>query len=136
MNLANAMRQVATQLATIADLNVFSYPPDKLEPPAAVVSYPDDVTFDATYGRGVDTMTLPVVLVVGKVSDESARDALGAYCDGSGARSVKAVIEAGTYTAFDTVQVATCSFDVVTIAGVDFMAAVFSLEVSGSGSGS
>lgn len=133
MNLANVMKAVAAQLATIADLNVYSFPPDKVEPPAAVVSYPDDYTFDATYGRGADKLTLPVVLVVGKVDQESTRDALGAYVDGSGARSIKAVVEAGVYTAFGTVRVAGVEFDVVTVAGVDLMAALFSFDIAGSG---
>ena len=105
-----------------------------MTPPAAVVSYPETIDFDQTYGRGADKMTIPVVVVVGRASDRAARDALGAYCDGSGASSVKAVLESGTYTAFHTVRVESIEFDVVTIAAVDYMAALFDLDIAGSGS--
>jgi len=134
MNLAAVMDAVSTRLDTIANLRCFAYPPAKLTPPAAVVSYPETYTFDETYGRGSDRMTLPVVLVVGRVSDRSARDELGAYCNGTGARSVKAVLQSGTYTAFDSLRVVSIDFDVVSIAGVDYLAALFDLDIFGPGS--
>lgn len=133
MNLAAVMQAVADRLDTIPLLRCFGFPPDSLSPPAAVVSYPDAIRFDQTYGRGMDRMTLPVVLVVGKVSDRSAREQLGAYCDGAGASSVKQVLESGTYTAFDTVVVSGADFDVVTIAGTDYLAATFDLDIGGKG---
>ena len=127
------MDDVANRLDTIANLRCFAFPPDSLTPPAAVVSYPEDITFDETYGRGMDRMTLPVAVVVGKVSDRSARNQLGAYCDGTGAASVKAVLESGTYTAFHHVRVASIEFDTVSIAGTDYIAALFTLDIAGSG---
>lgn len=134
MNLANVMDDISNRLDTIAGLRCFAYPPDMVQPPAAVVTYPDTYTFDETYGRGMDRMSLPVVLVVGKVSDRASRDELGAYCNGTGAASVKAVLESGTYTAFHEVRVEGIEFDVVTIAGTDYMAATFTLDIAGSGS--
>jgi len=133
MNLAAVMDAISARLDTIAGLRCFPYPPAKLTPPAAVVSYPDTYTFDETYGRGMDRISLPVVVVVGKVSDRAARDQLGAYCNGSGASSVKQVLESGTYTAFHAVRVASIEFDVVSIAGVDYIAALFTLDIAGSG---
>lgn len=135
MNLADCMDAIATQLDTITGLRTFAFPPDSLVPPAAVVSYPEDYTYDAAYGRGMDRLTLPVVIVLGKPTDRSVRDRLGAYVDGSGTRSVKQVVEAGTYTAFDSVRVASVEFDVVAIGGQDFMAALFSLDIAGKGTG-
>lgn len=134
MDLANVMDAVSNRLATIAGLRCFAYPPPTITPPAAVVSYPDACEFDATYGRGMDRLKLPVVLVVGKVSDRATRDALGAYCNGSGASSVKAVLESGTYSAFDSLRVESIDFDVVSIAGVDYMAGAFTLDIAGQGS--
>lgn len=133
MNLAQVMTEVGDQLDTIADLRGYGFPPDAIHPPVAIVSYPDDLTFDATYGRGMDRITLPVVVLVGKPNDRSTVERLGRYADGSGATSIKAVVEAGSYTAFDTVRVMSAEFDVVTVAGVDYMAALFSLDVAGQG---
>lgn len=133
MNLADVMDQVATQLDTITGLRVYAYPADSVAPPAAIVSYPETYTFDAAYGRGSDQLTLPVIVVVGKVSDRATKENLGSYVDGSGSQSIKAVVEAGTYTAFDSVRVADVEFDTVTIAGTDYMAGLFTLDIMGSG---
>jgi hypothetical protein len=134
MDLADVMDALAARLDTIDGLRVHAHPPGTVTPPAAVVAYPEAVTFDATYGRGMDRMTLPVVVVVGKASDRTARDQLGAYADGSGPKSVKAVVESGTYTAFDTVRVMSVEFDVIAIGGTDYLAAMFDLDISGPGS--
>lgn len=134
MDLGNVMDAISTRLDTITGLRCFASPPATLVPPAAVVSYPDTLAFDATYGRGMDRLDLPVVVVVGRPTDRSTRDNLSLYCDGSGASSVKAVLESGTYSAFHTVRVKDIEFDVVTIAAIDYMAAIFNLDIAGSGS--
>jgi hypothetical protein len=133
MDLADVMDEVGDLLDTVTGLRVYRYPPDNVQPPAAVVSYPEEYTYDATYGRGMDRLTLPVVVLVGRVSDRTSRDRLGAYVDGSGSSSVKAVLEAGTYTDFDTLRVVGVEFDVVSVAGVDHVAATLSLDIAGQG---
>lgn len=133
MNLADVMDQVATQLDTISGLRVYAYPADSVAPPAAIVSYPKEYEYDATYGRGSDRISLPVVVVAGKVSDRASRDALGAYVDGSGTSSVKAVLESASYTAFDELRVTGVEFDTVLIAGTNYIAALFTLDIAGEG---
>lgn len=133
MDLAAVMQAVADRADTISGLRVYAWPAGSVTPPAFVVSYPDEITFDETYGRGMDRMTLPAVAVVGKVSDRTARDALGDFCDGSGASSIKAVLESGTYSAFHTLRVTGIEFDTVSIGGTDYIAALFSLDIAGSG---
>jgi hypothetical protein len=135
VNLGDVMDEVAAQLGWIPDLNVFAFPPDNLSPPAAWVAYPAGYIFDATYGRGMDRITdLGVVVVVGKVSDSSTRDLVSAYTDGAGARSVKAVLQAGSYTAFDALRVTEVTFDVLTRGGTDYLGALFTLDIGGKGS--
>jgi hypothetical protein len=133
VDLAAVMQAVSDRLDTIAGLRCHAHPPGTVTPPAAVVSYPDTYTFDETYGRGMDRIKLPVVVVVGRPTDRSTRDHLAAYCNGSGASSVKAVLESGTYTAFDVVRVAGIDFDVVTFAAIDYLAAIFDLDIAGKG---
>lgn len=135
MNLATVMEQVGTQIATIGGLNVFDFPPDTLSPPTAWVGYPEDYTYDETYGRGWDRINnLPVIVVVGRVSDHSAKDQIGAYANGSGASSIKSVLESGNYTEFDGIRVTGVTFDVLTRGGVDYIAALFTLDITGQGS--
>jgi hypothetical protein len=132
MDLNAVVEELATRLDTITGLRVHSEPPGTIDPPAAVIAYPD-ITYDATYGRGMDRLELPIVLAVGRISDRISRKQVLEYVQGSGASSVKAVVESGTYTAFDTVRVASVVFDVITIAAVDYLAATFTLDIAGQG---
>lgn len=134
MNLANVMQAISDRLDTIDGLRCFGYPEASLTPPGAVVLYPEKLDFDETYVRGMDRISLPVLLVVGKVSERSARDQLGAYCNGSGTSSVKQVLETGAYSEFDVVTVVDVTFDVATLAGTDYLAAIFNLDIAGHGS--
>jgi hypothetical protein len=133
MNLGNVMQAIADRIDTIADLRVYAYPPDTVNPPAAVVTYPDTYTYDETYGRGMDRMNLPVVVLVGKVSDRASRDKLSRYVDGSGAASIKTVVESGTYTAFDSCRVTQVEFDLIAIGAVEYLAATLTIDIAGEG---
>lgn len=129
------MDEVAARLRTIEPLagRTYAYPPAAVTPPAAIVQYPEEYTFDATYGRGMDRMTLPVVVVLGKASDRAVRDQVVAYAAGSGGQSVKAVLESGTYTAFHTLRVIGVEFAALSIAGTDYLGAFFDLDITGQG---
>lgn len=133
MNLNDVMDELGAQLGTIPNLNVYDFPADHVTPPAAVVSYPDEITYDVTYVRGGDRMTIPVIILAGKAFDRSSRDKLAAYAAGSGPQSIKQVLEAGEYTAMDSIRLMTAEFDIVRIAGVDYAAAMFDVDIIGAG---
>lgn len=137
MNIGDVMDEIAERLRGAASLagRTYAYPPGSITPPAAIVSYPTTGTFDATYGRGVDTMTGVVVVVVGSPTLRQTRDQLTKYLDGSGAESVKALLDGddGDYASCDGVRVADWETDVYTIGGTDYLAAVFSLDIAGPG---
>ena len=133
MFLNDVMDAISTRLDSIGGLRCFAYPPGTVVPPAAVVSYPEQITFDETYGRGMDRMSLPVFVVVGRPTDRSTRDLMSKYCNGSGSSSIKAVLESGTYTAFDVVRVEDIKFDVWNLGGTDYMTAEFTLDIAGQG---
>lgn len=134
MDLGDVMDEVAAGLEPIVGLRVHAYPIAKITPPAAIVSYPESIDYDATMARGTDRITgLPVLVIVGKASDRTARDAIAPYAAGSGPSSVKARLEAGTYTAFDFLTVTSCEFDTVTIGNIDYLAALFRLDIVGPG---
>lgn len=137
MAIAEVMQAIADRLATLGGWNVFSWPPGSLSPPAAVVNYPDEVVFDDTYGRGFDLMWVPLIIVVGKATARTTPIRLGQYVDSAGARSVKQLLEGEDWDhpAFDSLRVERAVFDAVTIGGVEYMAALFDLEISGSGGG-
>jgi hypothetical protein len=134
VNLGDVMDEVAMRLKAIPGLRVHPYPADSVNPPAAVVAWPERYDFDETYGRGSDRLTLPLVLVVSRVPDRAARDHLSKFCDGTGPASVKAALEAGVGKAFDSLRVQGIEFDVVQIAQNDYLAATFKLDIIGPGS--
>ncbi len=134
MDLNDVADQLAERLDTINGLRVHAYPPPTVTPPAIVVGYPEQVDFDETYGRGMDRIPRwPIVAVVGKASERAARKKILGYASGSGPDSVKAVLESGTYAAFDTLRVVSVEFDVITIAGTDYISALFFVDIAGDG---
>lgn len=132
MDLDTVMTEIGTALDGISGLRI-AVAGEKVVPPAAWVRWPGSITFDGTYGRGSDSMELDAVVVVGRTVDRSTRKALAAYCKGSGSSSVKAAVDGGTYTAAHSVTVTGVEFDVVDVAGIDYVAAIFSIDVVGSG---
>jgi hypothetical protein len=133
MNIQSVLDELAAALESISGLRVYTWVPGTVSPPTAIVGLPDAATFDVTYQRGMDRLTIPIVLAVGKPVDRSATAAMSDYLSGSGAKSIKAAIDAGTYTACDFANVQSASVDVVTFGSTDYLAAVFQVDVAGSG---
>jgi hypothetical protein len=132
--LAEIMQEVADRLDTLSGVRVHAHPPKTIVPPAAIVSYPEGVEFDQTYGRGMTSVdTLKVWVVVGNVTDRAARDKLSEYVSDQGPNSVKLCLEDYDATQWDDLTVASVEFDVVTIAGVDYMAAGFTINLACQG---
>lgn len=137
MRLNAVMDEAAAAAKQITGLReVFPYPPGSLTGPSGYVSYPQSVDFDEAYQRGEDRITdLPIVLVVGKATDRAARDTVAAWASGDGPQSVKAAMEAWSWTSCDDLTVTSCEFDVEMIAGVPYLAAIFKATAVGAGEG-
>lgn len=133
MNLAAVMDEMGAALDTIAGLNVFPFSANRITPPAAIVAWPDPLTYDAAMQRGKDRMTVPLYVVVGKVEARSARDRLAVFLDGADAKSVKAALESHAYASCDSVRVTEATVDAVTVAGVEYLGAIFQTDVIGPG---
>ena len=133
MNIPDVMDELGVALAAIAGLRVFPFNADKVNPPAAIVGWPDPLEYDQTMARGMDRQTLPLYVVVGKLDARISRDALGKYLNGSGDHSVKVAVEAGTYTACDTVRVTEATVNAYHVAGVEYLGAEFKIDVVGQG---
>lgn len=134
MDVQAVVEEIGETLGGIDGLRVYDFPADSVTPPAAIVVLPDEVIYDETYGRGMDRMTVPVLLVAGRQSDRAAAKKIAGYMSGAGSTSVKAVINAvPAWTAMDTVRVMRSEFDVATVGGVDYFAALFDFDITGSG---
>lgn len=138
MDVKAVMAEIGTKLATISGLRVFPFTVDSVPPPGAVVGLPDDITFDETYGRGSDALTLPVWVLVAAIDDRASHAELAAYLAGSGSKSVKAAVDSkrltNQYASCGTVTVTTATTGAFTSGGVDLLGAEFTVTVTGSGS--
>lgn len=136
MNIAAVMDEIATALHAITGLRVFPYNADRVTAPAVVVTLPDEVEYDTTMVRGGDTFTLDLYLFVARIDQRTGRDALAAYLNGSGSKSIKAAVDSSAtvvYTSADVVRVTKASVEPLSSAGVDHLGAVFTLEITGKG---
>ena len=91
-NIANIRTGIATRLATISGLRVAATQPDNPNPPLAVV-IPDGTKYDDTFGRGMDTTTFRIILIVSRAAEKQAQNSLDAYCATTGTTSIKAAVE-------------------------------------------
>lgn len=133
MIIPDVINQLGDQLDTIPELNVFRYVPDTISPPAGIVAIFDTIDYDKTYGRGSDDLVVPIIIAVGRAQDRAAATNLLPYASSPGIQSVKQVIEAGTYTAFDFVHVASAATDIVRFGGIDYWGVTFDLNITGTG---
>lgn len=134
MDLDEVSNEVRTALAAITGLRRPPWGAEKISAPAAIVTLPERIDFDSTYGRGKDHYPdMQVVVLVARPTSPAARRAIAKYADGSGPKSVKAAIEARTYTSCDEVHVSWCEFTDAKYNGTDYLACVFHLDIIGKG---
>jgi len=83
---------IATNLATIYGLRTAATVPDNPNPPIAIV-YPQSISFDDTFQRGMQTYTFIVTVIVGRVDERTAQNKLDAFVSSTGSSSIKLAIE-------------------------------------------
>jgi hypothetical protein len=133
MNIDDVMQQIADQADTIVGLQCFPYPPDKIVPPTFEVGLPAPINFDEEYDEGSDGLVFPAAVWVGRKQDRSSVANIAPYVATSGAQSIKAVLESGTYTAFETLHIPTVEFVIAPIAGIEYLGAQYTIEITGPG---
>lgn len=124
LNLAAVMNAAAVRLDTISNLRVHAYPVEVVNVPAAIVSMPNTIDFDATAARGFDRTVIPILLLVSMQSMRIARDDISALIT-----AAKAALEKDLGGACDSCRVMNATFEKVTVNGVDYLGANLPLEV-------
>ena len=131
MDVATIMDELATVLASITGLRVFGYPAPNVVPPAGFIGWPDEIDYDVTMARGAWSAKFPVLIAVGKGDVRSARDAISAYVSSTGASSVRAALGSGRGAAFDSARVTSARVEPISIAGIEYLAALLDVEIMG-----
>lgn len=124
--------EIATALRTITGLSVYEHDAaGKI--PAAIVSLPDRIDYNATYARGLTAMAdVQVIILCGAPGRLAEKAALG-YAKDTGGTAVVAVLQGYAWTTFDWITVEYAEFLTVTMAGVDRLAVVFHANLAGRG---
>ena len=131
-SLSSIRSGLSTRLATISGLSVYSYVPDSIEPPTAVVGVMSSVDYDSTMSRGSDSYEIPLYLYVSRVDAELSQDSLDEFLAGSGSSSIKQAIE-GDSTLGGVVSsarvVEASNYGVYTVNSIDYLGVEFSVEI-------
>lgn len=133
--LSRVMDEMAQVLSSVIGSAVTGWPPATIAGSAAgYITYPRQITFDETYGRGEDIYEdVPVVVLVADPTDRRTRDRIAPWCDSTGPDSVKQAFESHVWTSCDDVRIGTGEFDVETVGGVDYLTVIFKAAVTGPG---
>jgi len=88
------------------------------------------IEFDSTMARGSDEFSIPVFIIVGKVSERTAADRIGDFLSG-GENDVKAAIELDPTLdgVAQTVRVTEAEVVEVSWSSTNYLAALFTVEV-------
>lgn len=136
MIIAEVQAEMATRLAAITGLRTLDYEASVVRPPMALISLPDSITYDQNYQRGADDMVINVLVLVSKVDAQNSTTLVRRYADGSGSKSVKAVLDDrpdSPYESCDMVTVISAEFGVWSFADVRYRGVEFTVNVTGNG---
>ena len=121
---------LATNLQTISGLRVVDTLPDLVNPPMAMIGL-TKVAYNQQNQRSMAEYTFQVTVVVGRVSERTAQATLDVLvAPGSG--SVKYAIESDRTLggkAFETFVPELSAYGAVSINGIDYLSAEFSVQV-------
>jgi hypothetical protein len=120
---------LAVNLRTITGLRAVATVPDNPTPPIAII-YPQNIEYDESFQRGLQTYTFRVVVIVGRVDERSAQNRLDAFVASTGANSIKLAIENDKTLGgkvFDTRVTAMTNYGSLDISEVTYLSAEFTV---------
>jgi len=130
MALVSDLREgIAKNLRTITGLRAVATVPDNPTPPIAVI-YPQNIEFDDSFNRGLQTYSFRVVVIVGRADERSAQNRLDSFVASTGLTSIKLAIESDktlSGKAFDTRVVAMTNYGSIDISEVTYLSAEFTV---------
>jgi hypothetical protein len=129
-DMARTMDALAAKvLAAGISTNVYAYPAETVQVPCVVVGYPTSIDFDRTFARGSDRAVHPIFFLTGRANTKAARDSLSDVL--AAATGIKDTLD-GDLTVGDNtaaVRVTDGTVEEVTVSGVPYLAARFTVEV-------
>ena len=130
-SITNIRNGIVTNLGNISGLRAVAEVPDNPSPPIAVVNL-NDVEYDGAFNNGLTTYNFIVTLIVGRAAERTMQRKLDAYCDVTGAQSVKSAIELDKTLAGEVYDLRVergSSIGSITIQDQTYLAAEFTVTV-------
>lgn len=128
----SAIRQgLATNIGTVPGLRVTTETTDNPTPPVAVITL-DNIDYHNAMKNGLTTYNFLVTVVVGRAAEREMQRKLDAYCQPTGAQSVKAAIESNRSLSgviHDLIVVSANPTGNITINDQTYLAAEFTVTV-------
>lgn len=82
---------IKATLATIDGVRIYDTVPDQINLPAVLI-LPIEADFNKAFGRGHDSYSFDLFVMTSRTVARTSQDALDAFLNGSGARSIRATI--------------------------------------------
>lgn len=133
MAISDLRQGLADNLETIPGLRVYAVLPDVVNPPSAMITL-DRITYNRQMLGAMSEYAFKVTVVLGRVSERVAQQNLDLLVAPSG-DSVKAAIESDKTlggNAFDVFVPELSAYGAVSINGIDYLSAEFSVQVFAS----
>lgn len=130
-NITTIRQRLATNLGTIPGLRASAELIDNPTPPIAVINL-DSIDYHGAMQNGLTTYNFVVTVIVGRAAEREMQRKLDAYCQPTGAQSVKAAIESNRSLSgevFDLIVVSSSPSGNITINDQTYLAAEFTVTV-------
>lgn len=120
----------------ITGLRVYDTIPDGLVPPALVIGQLS-LTWQYVLANTLDTATIDLILITGRMSERSAQDYLDSFLAPTGSTSIKAKLDAAptlpkaSVATVSTSRVVSATPISVSVSGVEMLAYRYSMELYG-----
>lgn len=129
LNVANVMEQMALRAVSQGIVTrAYGWPVETVQPPCFISAYPDNITYDYTFGRASDRANFKAYIVVGKPTERTARDAISAYVAGSPS-GIKDALDGNLNGSCQTARVTDAQIEEVNIGGVAYLALALTIDV-------
>jgi len=133
MSISALRTALGNNLKTISGLRVVETLPDLVNPPMAMIGL-DKITYNRQNNRSMSEYTFKVTVVLGRVSERTAQASLDVLvAPGSG--SIKYALESDRTlggNAFEAFVAELGAYGAVSINGIDYLSAEFSVQVFAS----
>jgi hypothetical protein len=126
---------IAANLSTIGGLKVFAYEPDSIEPPSAIVGWPQAWAFHKNFHNALEGMEdLEIHILVGRAVDRPSQELLAKYLTSTGPLSIFAALESDKKlggACGDSVVSVVDGFGSYTMNSIEYLGCKFHIRVYG-----